>query len=279
MGILDAPGYSRAAADAKYAPANAATTFINHGTDPNVARGTAPGQRIWIGSVLPAAFIAGTDLLVKPVRTPVLVPATGLQARFVAEEAGFTNNATVTSWPALTGSYTLAATGGPVYKFQNGRGFIETDGVDDYLQDATLDRTQPNTLVIVGRYVATATNKYLFGTVTGNPNQQSLAIDGTGLRQLYAGSGSTLRGAAENTSWHVYIATFNGLTSELMINGAVDASGDAKANAADGLRLAASPLLDSFANLQIAEVMSYTRVLTSGEKTSLSTSLQTQYGF
>jgi len=279
MGILDAPGYSRAAAQAAFAPVDAAVTFINHGSDPNVSRGTAPGRRMWIGDVLPAAFIAGTDLLVKPVRTAVPVPPSGLTARFVAEEAGFVNGATVTSWGALTGNYSLTAGGAPVYTFANGKGYVETDGVDDYLQDATLDRTQPNTLVMVARYKTVANGKYLFATVTGNPNQQSVAIGGTGLRQMYAGSGAAVFGTTENTAWHVYIATFNGTTSELMVNGTVDASGDAKTNPADGLRLAASPALDNFGSLQISEVLAYNRVLTSAEKTSLTTTLRSQYGF
>lgn len=267
-----------ARADAAYTPASLAVVFINHGSNASAPRGSEPGRRFWIGSVKPTAFQNGVDVLVKPIALdPATVPTSGMLARFYAQGLNLGDGATVTSWPAATGSYTLTASGAPVHKNVGGISFVETDGVDDRLDDTTLDRNQPNSIVVVGRFLAPAGGQTLVGTTTGGTSLQSIGLGTGNKRQAFAGS-TVLGATTENGAWHVYIASYNGASSELMVDGAVDVSGNFGSNNADGLRIGANSGATSFFRVAVAEVIPYNRVLTTQEKADVTANLRAFYG-
>jgi len=284
MGFLDAPGLTKAVADARYAPVGSGVVFIQHGSDVNAPRGTAPGRRIWVGTVKPTAFLDGVDLLLKPttgavVEPPPAVPASGLVARWTSREATGPVDGAVTAWPAAHGSVPLTLNGGPTLRNADGRRYVELDGVDDYLSAAFGSAVpQPSTTMIVGRYAGSSIgNQILWGGTTGASVGQTIGTAADGRYQIYGGTGrvSTL---VNEGAWHLHHALFNGTTSEYSLDGATVASGAAGANAHDGVRIGANSAITSFYKLHIAEVLIWNRPLTAQEKSDVSAALIAYYG-
>jgi len=275
---------SKADADATYAPVEAGVVFIQHGSDVNAPRGTAPGRRIWVGTVKPTAFLDGVDLLLKPttgavVEPPPAVPTSGLVARWTSHEATGPVDGAVTAWPAAHGSVPLTLNGGPTLRNADGRRYVELDGVDDYLSAAFGSSiAQPSTTMIVGRYAGSNFNtQILWGGTTGATVGQTIGTASDGRRQIYAGTGRVSTTTADG-GWHLHHASFNGTTSDYSLDGASIAAGAAGANALDGVRIGANSAITSFFKLHIAEVLVWNRLLTAQEKSDVSSALIAYYG-
>ena len=270
--------------NATYAPVESGVVFIQHGDDVNAPRGTAPGRRIWVGTVKPTAFLDGVDLLLKPttgavVEPPPAVPTSGFVARWTSHEATGPVDGAVTAWPAAHGGVSMTLTGGPVLRNAGGRRYVELDGVNDYLSAAFGSTiAQPNTVMVVGRYAGASVNsQIIWGGTTGSTVSQTIGTASDGRNQIFAGTGrpSTV---VDNAGWHLHHAFFNGTTSEYSIDGATVVTGAAGANTLEGIRVGANSAISTFYKLEIAEVLVWNRALTAQEKSDVSAALIAYYG-
>lgn len=98
--------------------------------------------------------------------------------------------------------------------------------------------TQPNTVVLVGKFSAVAGNTFVlfdgkFGSVT---DRHWVAVD-FGVYKAYAGSVIAEGAGTANTSPHIIRALFNGASSSLWVDDVLVASGDTGAQSLGGITL------------------------------------------
>jgi hypothetical protein len=265
---------------AEHAAASVSSTrIISHGWNATQSRGGSNGNVMWVGWVQPENLIEGADVWLKPTSTPAPdVPADDLLARFRADAiTGVAVNSPVVAWPSTFGSHTLTGVGGPLLRSDASRKWVETDGVDDHLSDATLARTQPSSMVVVGRFVTMGTGRYLISGTSSNFH--SIGTDASGDPNFTHYAGTALNALTlADTAWHVFIVSTNGASSELMVDGAVARAGAAGALNADGFRIAASPGLGTFSAVAVAEALVYDRLLTTAEKADITAKLTAYHG-
>jgi hypothetical protein len=224
-------------------------------------------------------LIEGADIWLKPVVvTPPDVPTGELLARFRADAiTGVATDSPVTTWPSIVGSHVMAATGGPLLKTDGTKKWVETDGVNDHLSDDTLDRTQPACMVVVAKLVVNGTGKYIVSGTSAAFHSLGTDASGDANFQTYAGTALAAT-VVSDANWHVFIASVNGASSELMIDGVVARTGNAGALQADGFRIGSSPGLGTFSAVGVAEAIVYDRLLTTEEKASVSATLAAYHG-
>jgi hypothetical protein len=132
-------------------------------------------------------------------------------------------------------------------------------------------------VVFFGQHVAATASQVWYDATTSQPQLQQNVTSGT-LRSLNAGT--ALSGGAPDTNRHVFIATFDGATSELMIDGSVALSGNAGANSMAGFTLGSSRSSGGASLLsgRVAEVLVYPRKLSASEKTAITAYGQAKHG-
>jgi hypothetical protein len=123
------------------------------------------------------------------------------------------------------GRHATQATSGkrPTYKTSQfgSLSALDLDGTDDFL-DATVTLSQPLTWFIVTDLDATATQQHL---IDGNTNRNTVYVWTDGDFHFYAGS-DVDSALAVDTSPHVIVATFNGASSKLWVDGGSGVTGD-----------------------------------------------------
>lgn len=148
----------------------------------------------------------------------------------------------------------------------NNQSTISFDG-GDYLDGANWSSAlaQPNYYFIVGNVGGIGEAMIDRAGGTGRNLIAASTLDDW---QMYAGT-SLLSAGATDTSKHLFEATFDGVSSALVIDGVSIMSGDAGAQSLDSLRVGENIVLSGGLTGKIAEIAAYTAEPSAADKTLL----------
>lgn len=210
---------------------------------------------------------------------PDAVPENGLEHRYKAEDLALSDGNSVSTFTDITGTADLSATGSPTYRtgIINGKPVVRYDGADDFHQGTFTTISQPNEtfLVAAARSTATGNNEVLLDG--GSRLEQSLYQTGSGDWTWRSGTANT-DGTAD-TSFHLYDLQWDGASSVYRIDGTQIGTGDAGTNNLTGLTLGAfAASAFSYGPYDIAEVFNYSNALSTSERGSLESYVETEYG-
>lgn len=154
-------------------------------------------------------------------------------------------------WNPSIGSETLTENGAPTLQSGglNGYDYLSYDGVDDTHLNSNITLNQPDAIVVVARSIqGDDTVRLISGTAS---ERQFVGGRGSGFA---AWAGTWLDGGSSNTSWNIIVGLLDGASSAVRLNGSELATGDAGANALNGLQVAAELTDSAYTEADIAEV-------------------------
>ena len=163
----------------------------------------------------------------------------------------------------------------PTYNAATGRvTFVAANST--FLQSAVFgsELTQPNTIFVVAKFTAHATNSILFCGAVANKRHQF--HESTTNFAIY--SGAVLNGTARNLNDNIHIGLFNGASSEYWINGTSVVSGNAGTFALNGITLAANEVLSQNSSSELMEVIGYHADLTDADRLGINNYLAAKWG-
>lgn len=167
----------------------------------------------------------------------------------------------------------------PVFKSNvlNGKPVVRFDGVDDLLQTSAFTLNQTHEILVVGRY------RTAYGTgdgpfIDGLSGRCAMGRSSATHVDLYAGDGGNFNVTTTPESWHVYDAKFAGASSQLRIDGGTATTASAGTSNPGGITLGNDPAEDAPGAVDIAEVLVYSRALTTDERNSIGGYLEQKYG-
>lgn len=148
------------------------------------------------------------------------------------------------------------------------RTWLRFDGVNDYAEAALGDIPQPYTRVIVFRCpVAPVNGSVISGNTVGGGSTIAV-MEVSGLKFVaYGGTGSVV-GPAANTTRHVIVASFNGASSGMRVDG-VEYSGTGTLPLEDGLRVGANASLTAFTRIDIERLAILDHAADSAERAAI----------
>jgi hypothetical protein len=178
-----------------------------------------------------------------------------LHALFDATDLALSDGATVATWPDNTGSFDLSSDTGQTFETEvrNGNPVVRFDGVDDYLDVSWSGLSQPNHIFAVAQFRTWNSGTEVLFDSNGSDQHLYRAQD-TGW-DLFAGAG--ISGGTVDNNWHIHSILLDGPDSEIRIDGAQVASGDAGAETMPGLTLAATQGLAGFGAIDVGEMAVY----------------------
>jgi hypothetical protein len=168
---------------------------------------------------------------------------------------------------------------------QNGRNVVRFDGVDNFLQSGAFTLVQPEHVFIVYKSIvigAEAVSDSIFDGRTGF--SMLLASDTGPVTRIFNGVASPAFAANVcNGAFGLITCLFNsagGATaSYIRENGTEKATGDpTNAANASGFTIGSSGSSNRFTNIDVAEVLIYPGVLTTGQQTQVETYLRGRWG-
>jgi hypothetical protein len=281
--------YSKSAADAKFAPIDInAAGVIKHGSDPNVARGTAAGYRIWVGSVQPVNGLPG-DVWVVATQKAVEPPISWF-AQYRASTIGSADLATLTSWADSSGNARnltqATAAKRPVFHVASGGvpAYITFDGSKN-MQTAAFAAamTQPYTLMMTVRMLsvsisASVTKRLVDGLDASAFVNFQQRGDGTNAKwQASAGTTVSGPGTAVAGGWAVVTLVVNGSGSKIRING-VEATGNVGAALLGGLTVGSKFDSTVFADFDTTDIRLASGLLSASQIASVEAALADSVG-
>lgn len=159
---------------------------------------------------------------------------------------GYSDGNSVDNWPDEVGTNDLTnatAAEQPVFRSSvaalNNKPAIEDDGVDDHLDSPDFtDLTQPNTIVIVGKVDGDLSQfqPFVDAAPVDTTGRHTVGIINTPIDWIIS-AGTNQTGSAADTNAHLFIATFDGVSSTLEVDGVEDIAADAGADTLGSLRL------------------------------------------
>lgn len=218
-------------------------------------------------SIIPAAAAAVVD--------PTSIA--NLFAWYKADALTLNNADPVSSWTDSSGNsrHATQATSAnqPLFRTNvlNSKPIIEFDGTNDLLQ-VTYTLAQPVTRMAVLRYRSTTAGQ---ASQDGGANIAALFdIAGTGYR-MYAGNG--LQTGTVDTSYHIFCQGWNGASSTLRVDGGAGVAGDAGSATQGGITFGARAAGTQHGQVNVAETLVYSRMLTLSEINDLGNYFASRY--
>lgn len=172
----------------------------------------------------------------------------------------------------------IESTNKPTYETSelNGYAIARFDGVDDTLR-AVYTHAQPITRFIVAKQKTLTLSDYWLDGGGGVANTCAIYV-GSGTTTLSYRAGTAIDGGQITVdTWNVVSAVFNGATSKLRQEGIVTASGDPGSSAAGGMIVGCAGGLTQPANLDVAEVIDYSGVLSDADIANVTAYLCARY--
>lgn len=182
-----------------------------------------------------------------------------LHARYDARELSAADGDPVSTWPDETANgHDLTAGTAPTYVESgiNGNPVIRFDGVDDFLDVAWGTIYQPNHVFIVGRMQSIPSNAVVFFDSETSNHRHAIFVSGDP-NPWAMHAGGTIKDGSADTSAHIFNGLFDGASSELRVDGASTITGDAGADGFNGLTVGAEVAKNSYANVDIGEILVY----------------------
>lgn len=155
----------------------------------------------------------------------------------------------------------------------NNKATLSFDG-GDYLDtpNFTAVLTQPTTIFAVGEF-GIVPNEMMIDSTAGNRN---VVYSGAGPQnRLFAGA--NLLGGVTDTNPHIYQGIFNGVTSEILVDGISEVIGDAGAENMPSVRIGTDVGLANFLNGKVAELIIVNTLLTAAEQAATCNFLKAYY--
>lgn len=193
----------------------------------------------------------------------------------------------VSNWYDKSGSNAHAsqATGGsqPLYigAGRNGRNVIRFDGTDDLMTTATLNaaHVQPCTYLIAGIYNNSGAVFFFDGD--GVSNRHAMGSDFNVTVTPGGFAGATLEGTGDKQDdWHIFSAVFNGVSSQLWVDGVLLA-GPADVgvqNPISSLTIASRYSIANFLNGDIGELLCFSGTLSTPDRRNVESYLGNKWG-
>lgn len=221
---------------------------------------------------------------------PAFVPTdiTGSRLWLKADSLALSDGTAVTTWTDSSGAgndVTQSVAGSkPTYKagIQNGQPVVRFDGSADHLIKASGAATMlalPITIAVAAKRDTTdAFQKSYVGSVAGVEGQ--LQIQGVaGVNTIRSYYGTVLADGIPGTSWHVVVFTADAAGSaNIYLNGAAPSSGATGTTIAAGDFGVATTAAGQFWDGDIAELLIYDTVLSTGNRDSVESYLGSKYG-
>ena len=164
----------------------------------------------------------------------------------------------------------------------NGRAILRFDGMNDVLQSGTFGEgslAQPNTFFIVLKDdPRNGTIRRIFGGITVDDSQvlQQSAPD---FIEAEAGSTLTTSTQQDSQNFHIYTVVFNTTSSEIFKDGVSIGTGDVGSEEITGFTLAANDdESGAHAQIDVAEVVMYSRNMTAASRQIVELGLHNRYG-
>ncbi len=162
----------------------------------------------------------------------------------------------------------------------NGKASITFDGTSDFLQTDSFPTAmnQPNTIIMVYKNTTNASGAYFDGLSSNG--RQIVTYDNTNSRFVFfAGDGKFLTGGTADTNTNLFVARFNGDTSDLYRNGGSPLlSGELGNNAMDGLNIGTDFPESDFKDMKMGTFLIYGRLLDDDEVNRIGALFATEYG-
>ncbi len=162
----------------------------------------------------------------------------------------------------------------------NGKASITFDGTSDFLQTDSFPTalSQPNTIIMVYKNTTDGSGAYFDGLSSNG--RQILTYDNSNSRFVFfAGDNKFLTGGTANTNTNMFVARFNGDTSDLYRNGGSPIiSGELGDNAMDGLTIGTDFPENDFKDMKMGTFLIYDRLLDDDEINRIGTLFATEYG-
>ena len=187
----------------------------------------------------------------------------------IAANADHVNQAVAANKPTLQNGVADLLNGHPVIRF---------DGVNDYLQGAFTTGgaiAQPFTVFAVAK-LTSAGAAFRFLT-DGDDAVSRLVLWQNNTAKFSIFFGNALDDGASDTAWHYWSALAKGANSELWIDGTSVISGNAGANAPDGLTIGASATGTNRWVGDVAEIIIYASELSAADRVQVETYLDDRY--
>jgi len=184
-----------------------------------------------------------------------------LHARWDATELSLSDGDSVTTWADATGNGFDLTDGGapPTYQTSviNGNPVVRFNGVDDFLDVAFSDLSQPNTVYMVAQSAESSPASYdeIHDSADDGNNRHNLGID-NGNWAIYAGTIVRSSTAYDNNP-HIFGELFNTTSSALRLDGSQIASGDVGSHALSGLTVGSYLSQATFAAIDVGEILIY----------------------
>jgi len=162
----------------------------------------------------------------------------------------------------------------------NGEPTLRFDGSNDYLQGAFTTGgalTQPFTLLAVAELTSTGS---VYRYITDGDDASNRMVSGQrddGDWWIYPGS-PALAGDPSDTNWNIWTVVYNGLSSQIWLNGVSEVSGEAGTDEADGLTVGGSYTgAASWWLGDIAEIIIYDSELNTADKNEVGNYMADRY--
>jgi len=257
----------------------------------------AGSRRALVGKGQNAAAPAWTPA--SPTTDGGVLPAHWYRSDDAYQDAGRTtpvasDGDVVGNWTDLAANadHASQATTGKKPTWQNGAGdqlnshpVIRWDGIDDWLQ-ATFTTggtiNQPATILVVAKLDALAVNDGAVHRLTSGDDISSRMILSTNTSPnpdswaMYAGL--FVNGSASDSNWNIWLAVFNGASSQFWHNGISEGSGNAGAFGEDKLSIGSNYTGGQNWLGDIAEVLVFSAGLSTADKNEVGNYLATRYG-
>lgn len=151
------------------------------------------------------------------------------------------------TYPATQGTasaqptFVESANGGhPAFRFDGG----------DWIQATGFTNSQPNTILVVGSWTNIDVSDRIFVDGGGNASKRNVIYSGGGVWRIYGGN--VLSDGVDDEYTHVFVATFNGASSALHIDGSLAVSGNTGTLDFQGISIGAR--YDGFTSLLIGDI-------------------------
>jgi hypothetical protein len=185
------------------------------------------------------------------------------------------NVATTSKKPTLQNADTDTLNGYPV---------IRVDGIDDFLQGpftsgGTL--AQPLTYFVVTKLAPASVNNSLNNEIVcGSGGDYTILgkYGGASPDGWFINAGSRVDGNPADSDWHIWDATFNGASSKLWKDGALELAGNPGAKGLDGLTFAAYSSGAHYWNGDTTELLFYPGALSTPDLNQVAAYLAARYG-
>lgn len=211
-------------------------------------------------------------------------PVAGVMRRYAATSATGAVGADVASLTNQgSGTGALAAVGsGPTLREGGGRRYLEFDGAADLMTAAATDTavgTGPITVYSVARFrTSPAPSNYYSLFRHSGAGQIALNMDMAGALVAYRTSSFTgASPASPGTTWHVFVAVFNGASSVLRVDATETTGSIGNSAPGAGLTIGNGIAAQTHSPIDVAEVGSFSAALDLTQRDTLVAYLQDLY--